>query len=184
MLSLIATALIAQSTPVTPTPPDRVIEMGRTIPHNRLCHTLQVATGGAITNYSPCATQLGDRVCLLNVTRQTDRKARCWNLNKPAEFPRLRVAEFVPDPTTPPTITQGTGTRLTLGFVPLAQVNPIVTVWNWLHRPNPKAKPKAKPKPQKTWADYQQCVNEALQKQIDNGATKLDNAAARKACGG
>jgi hypothetical protein len=62
-----------------------------------------------------------------------------------------------------------------VGHIPIVQ--PLID----LFKPKPKAKPKAKAKPARTWADVQQCKNEAAHRQIQNGE-KVDNTANRKAC--
>jgi hypothetical protein len=163
--------------------PDYKIQMGRTIPSQHLCGTLLTAqktfTGhdGRVSNYAPCTIELGDGAgaCVLR-----KRTANCWLYNKPATLlPRPRVATFTPAIATPPKppTPVGNGTRAVM----FAR-SPVMGIFDWFGK-KPKAKPKAKPKPQTTWVDRQQCIDKEIDRQI-NGGERVDNAAARRKCGG
>jgi hypothetical protein len=107
-------------------------------------------------------------------TRQV---TRCL-LTTPGPLPQLAFNPWstgTPAPQPPKTTIAG-GARM-LAFVPLQVRGSIVAGIFDLFRPKPKAKPK------KSWADRQECIDKELNRQI-NAQEKVDNAAARKLCGG
>jgi hypothetical protein len=95
------------------------------------------------------------------------------------------IGAFVPDPTDPPKGNpQGTGTRFTIGFMPIGQmpvIQPIINIFKSkpkIHKGKVKTTPT---KPVKSWEERQRCIEEVIYRQIQNGE-KPNQSLARTIC--